>query len=162
MTVSPAYRYMRPGEETEVCDLIIRVFKEFVAPEFPQRGVQEFLDYVKPDSLLKRSQANYFVLVATAQDRVVGMIEVRDNNHISLLFVDKPFLRRKIGKQLLRRALEICLSRQPDTSEVSVNSSPYAVHIYEKLGFRPKGPKQIVNGVCFVPMALELPNARGI
>ena len=153
------YRFMQPGEETEVCNLISRVFDELVAPGYSQRGVQEFLNYANPVSLLNRSQVNHFVLVAAAQDKIIGMIEIRNNNHISLLFVDKQFHRRGIGRALWQRALEICRQREADLSEFSVNSSPYAVPVYEKLGFRQKGFKQIKNGICFIPMRLELSDA---
>jgi hypothetical protein len=41
-------------------------------------------------------------------------------------------------------------------AQVSVNSSPNAVPIYERLGFASWSPEQTVNGIRFVPMLLEL------
>ena len=154
------YRPMNPGEETRVCELVSLVFNEFVAPLYAQEGVQEFFKYVDPVLLWKRSQENHFVLVATIQDKIAGMIEIRDHNHISLLFVDRQFQQRGISKELLRRALEICLQQEPKLAEVSVNSSPNAVQVYEKLGFYQKSPEQVKNGIRFVPMVLELSRAE--
>jgi predicted GNAT family N-acyltransferase len=149
-------RPMNPGEETKVCNLVSRVFNDFVAPLYDQEGVQEFFKYVEPTLLWQRSQENHFVLVATIRDKVVGMIEIRDYNHVSLLFVDRQFQQRDISKELLRRALETCLQHEPKLAEVSVNSSPNAVQVYERLGFYQKKPEQIKNGIRFVPMVLEL------
>jgi predicted GNAT family N-acyltransferase len=151
---------MNPGEETKVCNLVSRVFNDFVAPLYDQEGVQEFFKYVEPTLLWQRSQENHFVLVATIRDKVVGMIEIRDYNHVSLLFVDRQFQQRGISKELLRRALETCLQHEPKLAEVSVNSSPNAVQVYERLGFYQKKPEQIKNGIRFVPMVLELSRAE--
>ena len=156
MEASLFYRLMKSGEESMVCALVTHVFNEFVAPDYSDEGAEEFLKYVEPDPLLERYLENHFVLVATLLKEIVGMIEVRDYNHISLLFVDKRFQRIGIGKELLRKSLEICFSHKPGLSHVSVNSSLYAVEVYRKLGFCQQGPRQTVKGICFDPMVLEL------
>ena len=38
---------------------------------------------------------------------------------------------------------------------MTVNSSPYAVPIYHKLGFKDTGSEQVVNGLRFTPMELN-------
>jgi ribosomal protein S18 acetylase RimI-like enzyme len=159
------YRFMEPNEETGVCNLVIRVFKEFIAHQYSQEGVREFLKYVQPELLMRRSQTNHFVLLATTQDKIVGMIEIRNNRHVSLLFVDKRFQQRGIGRELLRRSLKICkleisLKRSPELQEVSVNSSPNSIQIYERIGFRQKGSEQVKNGIRFTQMVLELPKEQ--
>jgi 8-oxo-dGTP diphosphatase len=154
--VSVRCRFMEPGEEGAVCDLVARTFGEFVAPDYSTEGVQEFLEYVQPDALLQRSLGTHFTLLAVMQDQIVGMIEVRDDDHISLFFVDRGHLRRGIGRELLHKAAQICRRRRPTAAEMSVNSSLYAVPVYERLGFRQTGPDQVKNGIHFVPMALGL------
>jgi ribosomal protein S18 acetylase RimI-like enzyme len=69
--------------------------------------------------------------------RIVGVIEVRQFRHISLLFVDDRFQRQGIARALVRHAVARCLSRRPDLRQITVRSSPYAVPIYERLGFLP-------------------------
>lgn len=156
MEASLSYRLMRSGEETAVCDLVARVFTEFVAPDYTDEGIQEFANYAEPNRMVERSQGNHFALVATLLREIVGVIEVRDHSHISLLFVDPRYQRIGIAKELLRRSLEICRSHKPALSEMSVNSSPYAVPVYRKLGFRERGAEWEVKGIRFVPMVLEL------
>jgi ribosomal protein S18 acetylase RimI-like enzyme len=148
---------MTPEDVPQVSDLIVRVFDEFIAPEYVVEGVREFLKYVTPEALLKRSQADHFALVATESDQIVGMIEIRHNDHISLLFVDKAFQGRGIARELWQRALGICRSNQPELKQVTVNSSPYAVPIYEKLGFQPQGEQRVTNGIAYVPMVIDPP-----
>jgi GNAT superfamily N-acetyltransferase len=147
---------MNPGEEAEVCHLVHRVFDEFVAPHYVQKGIQEFRKYVDPLALQQRSRESHFVLVATSPDQMVGMIEMRSHSHVSLLFVDQQFQGKGISRELLHRALTICRRHRPDLAQVSVNSSPNAVPIYKRLGFVPWSPEQTVNGIRFVPMLLDL------
>ncbi len=156
MADSIGYRFMRAGEETEVAALVQRVFDRFVGPGFPEEGRREFLNYVRPEMIRHRFEAGNVVLVATAGDEVVGMVETRDNNHLSLLFVAEPYLRRGIGRELFTRALRICRTREPALTGITVNSSPYAVPVYEKLGFRPTGPEREQNGIRHIPMILNL------
>ncbi|NIS25542.1 GNAT family N-acetyltransferase [candidate division KSB1 bacterium] len=155
MTESWHIRPMQSGEEPAVCELVIRVFNDFVAQHYSPQGIAEFLKYVQPDLLRHRSQSNHFVLVATTTDEFVGMIEMRNHRHVSLLFVDKRFQGRGMSRNLLDKASAICHEHEPDLHAVTVHSSPNAVHIYEKLGFRQTESEQTVNGIRFIPMKLE-------
>lgn len=150
------YRPLQPGEETAVCDLIASVFNAYVAPDYEEKGNQEFFKYANPEAMSERVKNNHFVLVAAVGDRIVGMIEMRDFDHLSLLFVDSDFHRRGISRELLRQAVDICRENRPDMAEVLVNSSPFAIPVYEKLGFRITGPEQTVNGIRFQSMVLTV------
>ncbi|MDP6582666.1 MAG: GNAT family N-acetyltransferase, partial [Vicinamibacterales bacterium] len=100
--------------------------------------------------------SNHFVLVAMAADRPAGVIELRDNDHVSLLFVDGRFQRHGIARELLTRALSVARPAKPGLDRVTVNSSRFGVPIYERLGFRQTGPERSVNGIVFIPMAHQL------
>jgi len=152
------YRPLSAEDILEVSELVTRVFNEFVAPEYSSKGVQEFHCYIQPSAFRARAQTNHFSLITLEQDKVVGVIEMRDHNHIALLFVAPEFQRRGIAKELLHRALQICRANEPRLWEISVNSSSYAVPIYERLGFRRVGGRQIRNGIGFFPMVLKLLN----
>jgi GNAT superfamily N-acetyltransferase len=156
METTVAYRQMQTGEEPVVCDLVARVFESLIEPGFSPEGIQEFLKYVEPGALAQRAQADHFVLVAVARDEIVGMVEVRDHSHVSLFFVDAHYHRRGIGRELIQRALDICRRNRQDLQQIDVNSSPYAVPVYKKLGFRQTGAEQVKNGIRFIPMVLEL------
>lgn len=150
------YREIRPGEEFQVCQMIEACFNEFIAPEYSQEGRSEFLKYLNPEFILFRLAHNHFILVAVDGNKIAGVIEVRSNYHISLLFVKKEYQKRGIAKKLLELALVKCRQHKPDVSIVEVNSSPYAVPVYENLGFMKINIEQVANGMRYTPMTLKL------
>ena len=151
-----AYRPMEPADAEAVSRLIAASFTEFIGPEYTEEGRTEFLRYVEPAALVERTRSNHLVLVAMAGGRPAGMIELRDNDHVSLLFVDRRYQRHGIARGLLGRALAAARPAKPGLDRVTVNSSRYGVPAYERLGFRKTGPERAVNGIVFIPMAHQL------
>lgn len=147
---------MGPGEAGDVSALILSSFNEFIGPEYTDEGVAEFRRFVAPEALEARTADDHFVRVATVDGVLAGMIEIRQNNHVALLFVDKAHQHRGIAKGLLHAALADARAADPDLERVTVNSSRYGVPAYEKLGFRQTGPEREVNGIAFIPMAMQL------
>jgi len=146
---------MRDGEEQEAADLIQRVFREFVAPEYVPEGVDFFLDYITPANIGRRnSEGNHIALTAKIDGKIIGFIEIGNWNHICLFFVDKQHHNRGIARGLLRETVRSC--REKGTGEIDVNSSPYAVPVYERLGFVRTDSEQTRNGIRFVPMKLDV------
>ena len=156
MTDPIVYRPLEPADAEAVSRLILDSFGEFIAAEYSDQGRAEFTRHVQPDPLVDRSRSNHFVLVAMAGQRPAGVIELRDNDHVSLLFVDSRFQRHGIARELLMRALSVARPAKPGLDRVTVNSSRFGVPIYEKLGFRQTGPERSVNGIVFIPMAHRL------
>lgn len=85
--------------------------------------------------------------------RIIGMIEVRDNNHICLFFVDKKYHNKGIGRELFN---EMLLKIKGKTEYLEVNASPFSEEIYSKLGFKSIGNITEINGILFIPMKMEL------
>ena len=76
------------------------------------------------------------------------MIATRKNGtHIALFFVNGAHHRRGIGKRLFQAALSDC-----PADRMTVNSSPYAVPVYHRLGFSDISAEQTVSGIRFTPM----------
>ncbi len=150
------YRPMEPADAEAVSRLILDSFTEFIAEEYSDDGRAEFTRHVQPQALVDRSRSNDFILVALAGERPAGVIELRDNDHVSLLFVDSRFQRHGLARELLMRALSVARPARPGLDRVTVNSSRFGVPIYEKLGFRQTGPERSVNGIVFIPMAHQL------
>lgn len=154
------YRSHAEKDIPSVSELVGRVFDRFIAPEYSDEGIREFRRYIQPQAFRERMHAGHFGLLAETGDRIAGMIEARGNDHVSLLFVDPEFHNRGIAKELLRQTVEHCRAAQPGLSGIGVNSSSYAVAIYEKLGFRRAGERQVRNGIGFIPMFLDLHNSK--
>ena len=148
------YRFLHPGEEQAACALVEFVFNEFVAPDLGPEGVQEFFRFANPIAMAARSGPEQIVVVAEHNSSLVGMIELRNGNHVSLLFVS---LRgQSIARELLLRAAKECQLRQPDITKLTVNSSLYAEPMYRRLGFQPTSEPQTINGIRHIPMLLVL------
>lgn len=141
-------RPLLPEEMEEALALVWEVFQEFEAPEYSEEGIAEFAGFIRPAAVAERvAREEFQVWGCIADGKVVGVIATRPPCHISLLFVDKTYHRRGIAKALLRRVLE-----GNGGGVVTVNSSPYAVEAYRRMGFRDTGGEQTVNGIRYVPM----------
>ena len=85
---------------------------------------------------------------------MVGIIGVRNTNHVSLLFVDRDYHRMGIASGLIRRFIRD--ARTEGITYVTVNSSPYAVGFYHKIGFINLSEEIEKDGIRFTPMRLEI------
>ncbi|MGD9212693.1 MAG: GNAT family N-acetyltransferase [Desulfobacteraceae bacterium] len=143
-------REMHTEDADQVFELVKAGFDEFVKPDLTEEGVTEFFRavqefiYTRPD--------NHFIMIARSENKIIGMIDVKDNNHICLFFVAKEFQRKSVGGQLLENTILKSIPNSPQIFEITVNSSTFAVSIYKKLGFKQSNAKQMVNGIKFIPM----------
>lgn len=143
------------GEEDIILDLVRTVFDEFVSMDCNEEGIDFFYNFIDPVEFRKRNQSETFTLVAkTKDDFIVGMIEVRNDGHICLLFVRNEFKRMGIGYRLFNNAKDICLQKANEKVKMTVNSSIYAFDIYRKLGFSAVGNVRNINGISFIEMEL--------
>ena len=157
MMVPLEYRPMRSGEEEEAaCDLLSRAFEEFVADGLSPEGREEFYSYADPRLLIKRSRWNHIVLLALAEDEIIGMIELRDDGHVALFFVDGDHQGKGVGGELLRRGIGAAIMRNPGISKATVSSSPNSVAIYERFGFRRREEDGGEGTIPSIPMVLDL------
>lgn len=146
---------INPTDLALALELVNRVFSEFVAVDYSERGKQTFRDYLKSkyDEVSQDLQTGHKQLWAYYQgDMIVGVIATRDVSHIALLFVDKAYHKQGIARQLFQFVLTE-IKQHPDIRSITVNSSPYAVEAYERLGFVRAGEQQEQNGILFIPMA---------
>lgn len=147
---------MRSGEERAVCDLVHRVFDLTVAPLYSRKGQRNFKKYADHEEMSARIRSDHFVLLAVVDTAIVGMIEIRRHQHVSLFFVQPESQGEGIGRDLLEKAVGVCRSEKPQLGEVTVNSSPNALSAYERMGFIPTSGVQEISGVRFAPMVKKL------
>ena len=99
-------------------------------------------------------------LVALAGETLAGVLHVKENRHLSSLFVAEPWQGRGISRALWERAKADLLESRV-RSEISVNSSVYAVPVYERFGFEACGPRVDAIGLSHVPMRVFLRRGHG-
>jgi len=155
---SISYQWMQTGEEAAVCTLVQAVFDRLVAPQFSQQGVDEFRKYVRPEALVERAREGHEVILALEGDVLLGMIEIREPKHISLLFVDEAHQGQGIGRELVSRALQHCDELNAGIASITVHASPNSVGFYRKVGFLHEGSERIENGIRYFPMRSERKN----
>lgn len=89
---------------------------------------------------------------AFTEGRIVGVIAVRGCNHICLFFVDKEFHGQGIARNLFELVKKNLSVGDKVEKVITVNASPYAVKIYEKLAFNVVDNEQEKDGIRFTPM----------
>lgn len=130
-------------DQQKALSLVWKVFLEFEAPDYTQEGIEEFYKSIHDEKYISMLS----LYGAFLNDELVGVIATRNNGkHIALFFVSGKYHHQGIGKQLFQAVR---------TNKMTVNSSPYAVLIYQKLGFKATATEQVVNGLRFTPMKLR-------
>lgn len=128
----------------EVIQLIKQTFLEFVAPDYDESGINSFFKFAEAEDVLKQ----LVFYAALHNDKITGILVVDNKvNHICLFFVDKDLQNTGIGTALFKKFLN---ESMPEA--VTVNSSPCAVKVYEKLGFTVTGSRQVSDGIVYIPM----------
>ena len=146
-------REIEMSELVETMELVKRVFDEFEAPYYSQEGIETFYRFIDLKNMKKVLKENYKMYVAKMQNRIIGMIAFRDNSHIALLFVDKEYHKKGIARNLFEKAEKNCIQNNKNLEKITVNSSPYGVGFYEKVGFIKTAEEQVVEGLRFTPMS---------
>lgn len=149
-------REVLPGEVEVAATLVQRVFTQFVAPDYSAEGAGNFRSFTQPETIRQRMGVNSFLLGAFFLEQIGGVLEMRDHSHISLLFTDAEYQHRGVARELFTAALIRCKAYNAALSEVTVNSSPYAVEVYQKLGFLQRSEEQEKDGIRYIPMVLKL------
>jgi GNAT superfamily N-acetyltransferase len=139
-------------DDTEsISRLVYELSEKYIAPEFTSAGATSLLNSMKPDAIRKYLQAGFWYHVVEIKGQVVGVVGVRDNRHLYHLFIADEYQNQGIARKLWQVAFEACLSRG-NPGIFTVNSSKYAVPMYEKLGFVPQSEPVESNGIVSIPM----------
>ena len=136
-------RRLYPEEIQTALDLSWDVFLQFEAPEYSEEGVQEFRKSLDDKERTRKLQ----FYGAFDKDKLIGMLCMREPQHIGGFFVRAEYHRKGIGRDLFET-----MKKDYDKQQFTVNSSPYAVEIYKHLGFKETDVEQTVNGIRFTPM----------
>lgn len=134
--------------------MIDRGFNSYVRDDFTSEGVEEFYRAIR--IMVFERLSNHFIVVAEINSQIVGMIDVKENHHISIFFVEPSYMGKGIGRGLISHAIMLCQQNKPDFNELEVHSSPWAVPIYGKLGFESTGPEQESRGIRYTRMIKTL------
>lgn len=125
-----------------------KVYIECKDESYSEEGIETFCNFVNNKEITK----SFKVYGAFENDVLKGIIATDSpKRHICLFFVDKTSQGKGIGKKLMAIVIE-----NNENSFITVNSSRYAVPIYEKLGFVKMEEEKEQDGLKFTPMKLIL------
>ena len=150
------YRAAYHDEWQEAMELAWRVFLKFDAADYSALGVKSFHNFISDNTLYKMFRlGSYQLFGAYDKGKMVGMISLRNEEHISLLFVDEHYQKKGIGRNLIDQVRGYLLT-EVGGNRMTVNASPMAVGFYHRLGFTDLGPEQITDGIRYTPMQFYL------
>lgn len=141
------------GEQwEEAMGLAWKTFLEFEAEDYSLEGIRSFEDFITDTNLKRMFDAGaYQMMTVSRNNRMIGMITLRNEMHISLLFVDKNYHRRGIGRALIK-CMAAYVRNELGKNRLTVNASPYGVPFYHRIGFRDLGPERCQDGILYTPM----------
>ena len=136
------------NEKAEALLFAKRVFIESEDESYSEQGIETFCNFVNNKKITKS-----FKVYGAFEDNVLkGIIATdRRKRHINLFFVDKVSQGKGIGKKLMSTVID-----DNENSFITVNSSRYAIPIYEKIGFIKTEEEKEQDGLKFTPMKLVI------
>ena len=150
-------RIMEYSELDKAFNLIWNVFKEFVAPDYTQEGIDNFhTEFILGKRFREKfTVGNEVMYGAYIEDEILaGALSLSVNNTVSCIFVDGQYHRLGIGKKLFDTVKQEM--RRRGAAAIKLNASPYALPFYHNIGFEDIGEQAIYKGIVYTPMGLTL------
>ena len=140
-------RQIGHAQISDAIDLIWTTFLQFEAPDYSEKGVRSFRNFIEDEATLKTLE----FFGAYEDEELAGIIATKNSRkHICCFFVKAQYHRQGIG----RRLWEYILSHS-ENEEFTVNSSPYAIPVYHKFGFTDTDSEQLTDGIRYTPMKFK-------
>lgn len=149
-------RRLKNDELDAAFTLIWTVFKEFVASDYTDEGIACFYDHFidNRDFRNKFISGSHIMNGAFDDRRLVGVLSISKNAHISCVFVDKNYQRKGIATALFAKV--IAELREQKVDKIKLNASPYAVPFYHAIGFTDTDKEKVYNGIRYTPMEMKI------
>ena len=148
-------RLGRPDDARAVAALVRRVTRRWIVPDQPPEAGLALLLRQGAAAQRLRMQEGHRCHLAWCGSALVGVATLRDDSHLTQLFVGTRYHGRGIARRLWLRAMADAV-RRAGTRRFTLNASRCAVPAYLRLGFVATGPERLSpNGVLTTPMALE-------
>ncbi|ATQ77575.1 GNAT family N-acetyltransferase [Massilia violaceinigra] len=146
-------RPIEPSDIPAVVALFRALATEFIVHESPPEVVATFLRDNDEQGFQGFLAKGYVYHVAEIDGELAGFIAVRERRHLYHMFVGKNFHGRGVARAMWDVARREAIDGGGDGS-FTVNSSNYALPVYQAMGFERASPMQSVNGLHFNPMKL--------
>ncbi len=148
----------------EISALVAGLIPRHIGGTATPAGLSHLYAYMQPGAIGARLAGvahppRNAALVACSGARIVGYGAVRDDTHLSQIYVAEDWHRRGIGTALLWGLVEAVRRRHPSVDKVTLNATPRAVEFYLRLGFTLLGPWESWRTGASLPMVLSISTA---
>jgi len=144
------YRQAKLDDAAAISELICSVVEEFVIKDFTPRGAKNMRAIISEQSIRSYLGQGIQYHLAIFKGAVVGVLAIKQRNHIYHFFVDKTHQKKKVAYSLWRE----WQAKDPQP-RITVNSSKFAIAFYRSLGFKQHQPKVDINDIVSYPMIRE-------
>jgi GNAT superfamily N-acetyltransferase len=144
-----------PDDALAIGTLLLDLTARYIAHELSSDAANRLLASMQVPAIKRYLASGYRYHVAEDHGELAGVVAVRDNRHLYHLFVAERFQ----GKGLARALWQVAKAASLEAGNpgvFTVNSSRFAVGLYEKFGFVGHGEVVDHSGVIHIPMKLEL------
>ncbi len=148
------YRNLTKKNSHEISSLVIATGCLLKATDFTDEGWVFFVKVNQPIEIENRFNEGFISFGAFLNDELIGLITLKNNSHITQLFVTKDHQGKKISSKLWGMAKK-ATNKTQENKEYTVFSSSLAIPVYESFGFKIIEPPQERNGIYYRPMKLQ-------
>lgn len=142
--------------DAEKIHLLISAVVPSCQQDFGPKGLANFLAPNTSEKILERIQdEQYFSLLCEIENRLVGIISIKNYDVISQLFIHPDYQGKGIATNLWQEAFSI-IKQNSQPAEITVRSSSMGVPVYESFGFKLSGKAGISGDIKYFPMTLSL------
>lgn len=148
------FRAAKPDDAGAISRLVLVSQAKFTFHEYSDEGKARMSRQLSPEAIADTFRRGNVVFVAEADAHLIGVVSIRNNEHLSLNFVDEAFHQRGISKNLWELGKVECI-RRGNPGRFTLRSSTFALPVYEKWGFVRTGPVDRTGGILSHPMVLD-------
>ena len=151
-------RRLTPEEIPAAMELAMETFLRFEAPDYGPEGVQAFRRTVieNEEFLEKCRSGENRMWGALHGDTPAGLFAMRGESHICLVFTHHAYHRQGIATALFHRVIADVRKDNPNMKRITLNSSPYGLPFYLRMGLYPTDMERTIDGIRFTAMAYDL------
>lgn len=151
-------RRLHLHEVDQALALALETFLEFEAPDYGPQGVAAFYRDVIDSAAFRAACMDGANRMWGALDghRIIGLMGMRGESHIVLVFTHKDYHRQGVASAILQALLADVRRDNPHIRRLTLNSSPYGLPFYLHAGFQPADVEKTINGIRFTAMTYDL------
>ncbi len=144
-------RISSPEDIKDCLRFVLRVFRETAGREFDDEGRASFSAFIYSGTIEKSIEDGSGRLCAAYEgEKLAGVSLIRENRHISLLFVRPDMQKKGIGSALLQKMTE------GSEEYLTVNAAPTGYAFYKKKGFYVREKEKTLDGITFTLMEKKI------